>query len=161
MSEQSETPTTVHPAIELLLSRVASNPEEFIGNAPKAPYIQKLLYAYLQYFSPEEVALYERAKAIAGMDRFHQELMKEIMCDRTPEPEADADAKTVYERNKQRALEHSVAAKQAEMEAQQRAYIQGSKQYSPYANTNSLSNSPPNTYPTTDNLLGKLGGYFK
>lgn len=69
---------TVHPAIELLLARMKSNPDEFY---PKGHRWHKLIGEYSGHFTEaEHVAINEGLREIA-MDAFHVAVMNELLCD--------------------------------------------------------------------------------
>ena len=73
---------TLHPAVELLLARMKSNPDEFY---PKGHRWQKLIAEYSGYLTEaEHVALNEGQREIA-VGAFHVAVMNELLCE--PEEE--------------------------------------------------------------------------
>lgn len=80
---------TLHPAVELLLARMKSNPDEFY---PKGWRWQKLIVEYSGYFTAaEHVAINEGQREIA-IGAFHVAVMNELL----REPEEVKAVTTMY-----------------------------------------------------------------
>lgn len=76
-----------HPAIQLLLARMESNPEEFEEDQsydlPTDTYSAagrwaNLIYRHSSYFSTSAAEAYRDKLALIRMDKFHRELMDEL-----------------------------------------------------------------------------------
>lgn len=66
----------VHPAIELLLARMESNPEEFHDKW------EKVSIYYHENFTEKEKELLFAKKRELNMERLHQEIMRQILSDK-------------------------------------------------------------------------------
>jgi hypothetical protein len=65
----------VHPAIELLLARMESNPEEFIGGGGW----EKVINHYRRNFTEKEKELFFIKERELSMECFHQEIMRKML----------------------------------------------------------------------------------
>lgn len=68
----------VHPAIELLLARMESNPEEFINGHKWG----ELISNYRKNFTEKEKELFFIKERELSMECFHQEIMRQILSDK-------------------------------------------------------------------------------
>lgn len=93
-----ETDSELHPAISLLLARMASNPEEFAADHSYddlwlgerwGPYFQR----FKAELSPAENRAVKEALRKIRMEEFHKELMQELV---DPRAEREARAKQDY-----------------------------------------------------------------
>lgn len=65
----------VHPAIELLLARMESNPEEFVGGHRW----DEIISNYRKNFTEKEKELFFIKERELNMEYLHQEIMREIL----------------------------------------------------------------------------------
>jgi len=77
---------TLHPAVELLLARMKSNPDEFV---PKGWRWRPLMDSYATHLTEEEHAALREGHRAVAMDAFHVAVMNELL--RDPEAEAKAE----------------------------------------------------------------------
>lgn len=79
---ENEPTPKIHPAIQLILQRIDSNPEEFESGSSLTRIISRwggMLDEYREYFTPEEdAALQEKIKGIR-MTEFHHRVMQELL----------------------------------------------------------------------------------
>lgn len=93
-----ETDSELHPAISLLLARMASNPEEFAADhSYDDPWLGERWGPYFQRFkaelSPAENRAVKKALRKIRMEEFHKELMQELV---DPRAEREAREKQYY-----------------------------------------------------------------
>ena len=72
----------IHPAVELLIKRMKSNPEEFMGNA------WNWTLTYAEHFTEEENNLIKAETRKLRMEQFHAKIMKQLL---DPEPQQQPD----------------------------------------------------------------------
>ena len=83
MSEETE-PEKFHPFVELLLARMESNPQEFVGQlvGTKAPKNHgRIAEDAAQYLTPEEKRAVKAGMRVANLNFLHEELMGSILKD--------------------------------------------------------------------------------
>ena len=64
----------IHPAVQLLLARMDSHPQEFIGDAKWGHRYQQ----YKSHWSPAEKLQFNKRLRAIRMDAMHEQLMKEL-----------------------------------------------------------------------------------
>lgn len=81
MSEEAE-PEKFHPLVELLLARMESNPQEFVGQTtgqtPRKSYVRIVEHA-AQYLTPEEKRAVKLGMRAANLSFLHEVLMGAIL----------------------------------------------------------------------------------
>ncbi len=81
---------TLHPAVTLLVSRMESNPEEFLDDSRWDEYIDE----HRSYFSPAEETAYALAYSRLHMDKLHEKVMAELL--NPKEEETPQTSQTAY-----------------------------------------------------------------
>jgi hypothetical protein len=71
----------IHPAVELLIKRMKSNPEEFMGNA------WNWTLTYAEHFTEEENNLIKAETRKLRMEQFHAKIMKQLLDPQPQQPD--------------------------------------------------------------------------
>jgi len=82
----------LHPAVQLLIARMESHPEEFVGgNRWKS-----LISTYEKFFSPEEARVFQEHIRKAHLDWLHTEIMRRLTSGAGTHVLGYADAQSVH-----------------------------------------------------------------
>lgn len=69
----------MHPAIELLIKRMESNPDEFAKGNPRARVWDKLITDYDPYMTEGEKKTVKHAYSEIQMNQMHKQIMAELL----------------------------------------------------------------------------------
>jgi hypothetical protein len=69
----------MHPAVELLVKRMESNPDEFAKNNPRSRVWDKLITDYESYMTEEEKGKVRHAYSEIQMEQLHKQIMAELL----------------------------------------------------------------------------------
>lgn len=69
----------MHPAVELLLKRMESNPDEFVKGNDRRFKWEKIIKDYMEYMTDEEKAHVKQKYSELQMDVMHKEVMSELL----------------------------------------------------------------------------------
>jgi len=69
----------MHPAVELLLKRMESNPTEFAKGNPRARVWDKIITDYDSYMTDEEKQAVRHCYSEIQMDQMHKQIMAELL----------------------------------------------------------------------------------
>ena len=78
----------IHPAVELLIKRMKSNPEEFMGNA------WNWTLTYAEHFTEEENNLIKAEHRKLRMEQLHTKIMKQLLDPQPQQPDLFAQQLT-------------------------------------------------------------------
>ena len=69
----------MHPAVELLIKRMESNPDEFAKGNPRARVWDKLITDYDPYMTEGEKKTVQHAYSEIQMNQMHKQIMAELL----------------------------------------------------------------------------------
>lgn len=69
----------MHPAVELLVKRMESNPEEFYDRSRRNLRWERIMSDYESYFSEEERTAVKSKYAQLQLERMHKDIMSELL----------------------------------------------------------------------------------
>lgn len=69
----------MHPAVELLVKRMESNPDEFAKGNPRARVWEKLITDYDPYMTEGEKKTVRHAYSEIQMNQMHKQIMAELL----------------------------------------------------------------------------------
>lgn len=144
--------TPVHPAVELILARMESHPEEFTSTGYNAHSWKGFIDNLRQFATPKEKRLLKAAERKIGMDDAHKKIMKKLL-------NGDSDNQFTEEALTDRLAQLQRAAlqqQQQQMIMNQPAGSFGKPMYS-----NSLTSTLPTATSTTGTGTSLLGAIKK
>ncbi len=69
----------MHPAVELLLKRMESNPDEFMKGHDRFYKWERIIENYRAFFSDEDAAILKAKYSALQLERMHKEIMAELL----------------------------------------------------------------------------------
>lgn len=78
----------MHQAVELLLKRMESNPQEFMSSSPRQMRWNRIIRDYDSYLSDDERAAINQKYSEIQMDAMHKDIMTELLYGEQQEEEA-------------------------------------------------------------------------
>lgn len=69
----------MHPAVDLLLKRMESNPDEFVQGHPRHPRWERIIERYKEFLDSEDKKLLKEKYTTLQMDQMHKEIMAELL----------------------------------------------------------------------------------
>jgi hypothetical protein len=170
-NEEIEEPQEMHPAVQLLLARMDSHPDEFVG---RGLHRWESVYSDINHVaSPHEKKAMKAKLREIKMGRIHKEIMGLLLRDAPNEPEEAQDAGVTLARQhlQQQQDYQRISAQLAQMQvdAQARALQQFQNTFprsTDLWNSSSIGTTMPSRYPTpTDmeknGIMGALRGLLK
>jgi hypothetical protein len=75
----------MHPAVELLMKRMESNPDEFVKGHDRFYKWERIIENYRPFFPEEDAVILKTKYSALQLDRMHKEIMAELLYgDETP-----------------------------------------------------------------------------
>jgi len=69
----------MHPAIDLLIKRMESNPDEFVKGHDRHPKWERIIEKYMEFVNPEDKKVLKEKYSALQLDQMHKEIMAELL----------------------------------------------------------------------------------
>ena len=69
----------MHPAIELLIKRMESNPDEFVKGNGRHPKWERIIEKYMEFVNPEDKKLLKEKYSALQLNQMHKDIMAELL----------------------------------------------------------------------------------
>jgi hypothetical protein len=69
----------MHPAIELLMKRMESNPDEFVKGHSRHPKWERIIEKYMEFVNPEDKKILKEKYSALQLDQMHRDIMAELL----------------------------------------------------------------------------------
>lgn len=76
----------MHAAVDLLLKRMESNPDEFVQGHPRHPRWERIIERYKEFLDVKEKKLLKEKYTTLQMNQMHKEIMAELLHGEDPMP---------------------------------------------------------------------------
>jgi hypothetical protein len=69
----------MHVAIELLMKRMESNPDEFVKGHSRHPKWERIIEKYMEFVNPEDKKILREKYSALQLDQMHKDVMAELL----------------------------------------------------------------------------------
>jgi hypothetical protein len=69
----------MHVAIELLMKRMESNPDEFVKGHSRHPKWERIIEKYMEFVNPEDKKVLTEKYSALQLDQMHKDVMAELL----------------------------------------------------------------------------------
>ena len=69
----------MHPAIELLMKRMESNPDEFVRGHSRHPKWERIMEKYTEFVNPEDKKMLREKYSALQLEQMHKDIMAELL----------------------------------------------------------------------------------
>jgi hypothetical protein len=69
----------MHVAIELLMKRMESNPDEFVKGHSRHPKWERIIEKYMEFVNPEDKKILTEKYSALQLDQMHKDVMAELL----------------------------------------------------------------------------------